>query len=398
MIVAIILMVVRNIYNWMGCGDCNTSPYNVTGTEDHKKHLKKPFLQQHVLVRPHHDIPGSNVWQPILSLDQVQRRGFSTVGTTLVTAIKDIFTWAIEYKAQSLLRVFMYDFCIGRYSKKHSPENTYDAIINCSTACFIKRESGHLEMYNTILPYKKDGLRRYHKIILELDHKNMKCDLARVQEYKHETTEQVFDDPQEVGMIAFFLLSSKTHVHTHWFANGVEETASYWSLAKESSKMVQSMNLAAVHSSPFVLGIPMKNLATMLFHNVVAEGLPHHHTLPPIVKKRSRPHIMAAKARRSLRSMCIPAPYAETIIAATIMHSADHYYCDFFFGYDGQTKFMKNDFTVFRLALTAPNKYRTKEILCRQHLDDPVSRAIYNAAHEVDSTFAEEALFITVAN
>ena len=405
--------ILKNMYDWIGHGDCYTSPYKTyedfeissqRSQAPKKKHSSPPFLRHHVLVRPHHQLSDTKVWQPDIAFDQAKNRGFSTVGTMFFTAMADIFTWALEYKLQGLQRVLMYDLGIGRFSKqKHSPENTYQAIINCSSACYIKKESGNLEMYDTILPQQQttDNSCSYQKITLALDHENMRCTCARIRKNKSDHLEEevmVLKDPNEVGNLAFMMIASKSHVHTHWFANGVEETSEYWSLAKQSSKMTQSMNLAAIFSSPMAVGVSRENLTKVLWNNVVVEGLPLHHHMPSIVQRNSRTHLMTTKARQGLRILNIPPPYAETIIAATLMHSADHYYCDLFFGYDGKSKFMKSDFTIFRLTLTPPNSYATTDVLCRQHLNDPVISVIYKSAYEVDPIFAEEALFITVAN
>ena len=48
------------------------------------------------------------------------------------------------------------------------------------------------------------------------------------------------------------------------------------------------------------------------------------------------------------------------------------------------------DFSFFRTGIYSPNKYITRQLKCCQHLDDPVCKAIYDAAKDIDINFANE--------
>lgn len=87
---------------------------------------------------------------------------------------------------------------------------------------------------------------------------------------------------------------------------------------------------------------------------------------------------MTDNARRIIiRRLHIPPIHAEAILAATVMHSADNYYCDLFLGHDCRSVFLAGDFTRFQETLIARNRYTTTKLLRRQHLDDPICKILY---------------------
>ena len=192
------------------------------------------------------------------------------------------------------------------------------------------------------------------------------------------------------------------------FANGVADliprengTGNFvWNLANRSNNITQALNVAAIFSAPIAVGMTKSNLSTMLCHNLVAEGLPHHATsLPKVVRNQSLTHQMTSLARRALiKRIGVPPAHAEAILAATIMHSADHYYCDFYMGHDCRSTFLTGDFTRFRETVISPNKYRTSKLLCRQHLEDPICKILYECCRSIDPVFAKDALFMAVAS
>ena len=88
----------------------------------------------------------------------------------------------------------------------------------------------------------------------------------------------------------------------------------------------------------------------------------------------------------------------ESILAATIYHSADHYYCDTFMGYITPSEFLQSDMTYLKTLLIPPNTYKSRKLLCRQHLYDPICKVLYDSAREFDPVFAETALFLGIAS
>ena len=80
-------------------------------------------------------------------------------------------------------------------------------------------------------------------------------------------------------------------------------------------------------------------------------------------------------------------------LAATVLHSADHYYADKYTSFGSQSRILKFDFSLLRLGIYGLNTYRTRNVKCWQHLDDPICCAIYESAMEYDPEFAKEVDF-----
>lgn len=149
--------------------------------------------------------------------------------------------------------------------------------------------------------------------------------------------------------------------------------------------------------------------AEVLAHNVAGdEGLPLHARLADSSSPwsaafaESPMHRMTHNSRVALSqyfttSVRLP-PHvarklAECVVAATIMHSADHYYIDKFTPFDSVSTELNFDFTLFRLTLVPPNVFPFASMLCRQNLDDPVCKILFESCVSVDPTFANNRLF-----
>jgi hypothetical protein len=94
----------------------------------------------------------------------------------------------------------------------------------------------------------------------------------------------------------------------------------------------------------------------------------------------------------------VPKIQIEAILAASVFHSADHWYADEFLPYNSRSEVLQYDFTLSRTTVMAPNKYRTRKLLCREHTDDVICKTLYEAALSVDPRFADEGLFLSVAS
>jgi hypothetical protein len=204
-------------------------------------------------------------------------------------------------------------------------------------------------------------------------------------------------------------IALKTHVNVHYFANDVSALTNVWPLASISSALTQALNRAAVFVAPFFMAnrvYEVDHHAEAVGSNMIVEGLPFHSHLGQWTRNTSM-HKILAKARQLL--MKVPAMkdavnsrdrhlFVETILAATILHAADHYYIDKYLGYQSRCEFLQVDMTLLRTALTPPNRYRTRRFLCREYPDDAICQALHLAAHEVDPEFADTALFVGIAN
>ena len=111
-----------------------------------------------------------------------------------------------------------------------------------------------------------------------------------------------------------------------------------------------------------------------------------------IVGEKSLTHRIAWQARKNLKEIHPewPDDVITCLIVATVYHTADHYYSEIFCSYATQSKYLKMNFSYFRTGIFSPNSYITRDLKCCQHLDDPVCKAIYDAAKDVDERFANE--------
>ena len=125
------------------------------------------------------------------------------------------------------------------------------------------------------------------------------------------------------------------------------------------------------------------------------QGLPMHHKdneYMKIVGKKSLTHKIAIQAKENLRKIHPdwPDDVIMCLVVATVYHTADHYYSEIFCSYATKSKYLKLDFSFFRTGIFSPNKYITRDVKVCQHLNDPVCKAIFDAAKDIDLDFANE--------
>jgi hypothetical protein len=377
-----------------------------------------PSFGSMFVVEQHHMDPTRKVWRPKgLSVDTVRRHALGTVGiTSLLRSLHDSFTWVLEYKLQALLRVLLVDWKVGRYAREHTHTGAYECIMNTSLACFLDRTTGNVILFDTQLSYgtTNNGTtssKLFHKITFGLDHEARACGLVCLEEHGEQSKTTTLTGAEEIGTVVLMAIALKTHVNVHYFANGVSSPSltNVWPLAGTSSELTQALNRAAVFVAPFFMAnrvYEVDHHAEAVGSNMIVEGLPFHSHLGQWTRNTSM-HKILAKARQLL--MKVPAMkdavnsrdrhlFVETILAATILHAADHYYIDKYLGYQSRCEFLQVDMTLLRTALTPPNRYRTRRFLCREYPDDAICQALHLAAHEVDPEFADTALFVGIAN
>lgn len=252
------------------------------------------------------------------------------------------------------------------------------------------------------LPYKSSDVQHWHKVLLELDHNTHSVLRLAVQKLKVSAQEQahvlVVDDIAEMHIVMMQLLAWKAHVSVHWLANGVADLSNNWPLAEASSDLTQGFNSAAVFSAGVTLNRGSSDISKMLTYNVLTEGFPIHADIAKF-GQHSLLHKMASGARKSLRDILpqLSCMEIESLLAATLMHSADHYYSGTLIVLPSRSEMMDCDSTLFRLTIVGHRKFFSRKLLCRENLDDGVCRAIYMAAIQVDPDFANDGLFIGIA-
>jgi hypothetical protein len=372
----------------------------------------RPFLARMVVADRHHRDPRRAVWRPRrLTVEMVKRHALSTdAGISLLRSLYDTFTWVLEYKVQAFWRVLRVDWKLGWYGRAYSLEGAYECIMNTSLACFLDKNTGDVILYDTWLSHGTRSSKLYYKITFTLDHKQKTCQSVCFEEKRACGEPTTLTEAEEIGVVVLMVIALKTHVNVHYHANGVSELTSYWPLAHTSSALTQALNRAAVFVAPFYMAnhvYEVDHHAEVVGSNMIVEGLPFQEHLAQWAEDTSTQKILA-KARpllllalsKMMSNVGIKERhmFAEAILAATILHSADHYYIDTCLGYRSRCEFLKVDMTFLRTALAPPNHYYTHRFLCRQYPHDAICQALYRAALAVDPVFANTALFVGIAN
>ena len=83
----------------------------------------------------------------------------------------------------------------------------------------------------------------------------------------------------------------------------------------------------------------------------------------------------------------------NSLLAATLQHSADHFYLDKYLSFATHSQYLKFDFSFTRSSLIGLNRYYTRTLRCCERLDDPICRVLYETALEIDPEFSLEISF-----
>ena len=117
------------------------------------------------------------------------------------------------------------------------------------------------------------------------------------------------------------------------------------------------------------------------------------------VAKNSISHQIRISARDKIKELRPewPNDVITTLLVATVLHTADHYFADHTTSFGSQSKTLRFDYSFLRLGIYGLNNYFTRCVKICQHLDDPICKAIYESAMEFDPVFANE-IHIAVAS
>ncbi len=102
-----------------------------------------------------------------------------------------------------------------------------------------------------------------------------------------------------------------------------------------------------------VVNIPTEMHGKILAHNVVIEGIQFHHHLDHFLGE-SNIHTMARNVRRPLIKMGLRPVHIESILAATLLHSADHYYADHYL-LVGQDRYSDPTSSTLKILINPPH-------------------------------------------
>ena len=349
-------------------------------------------------------------------------RSVSYYGLTLSSYLYNGVTIGLEYAANVLLRIFLaYSHADPKWKYKTSRSDMYLAMVNTSMICWMDFKTGHLRLENLRLPYKDTSVINVKYITIDLDHEKkefvgMKL-LMEDGQGEHNVADANSPDIEQAVVISNTVVSLYAHVHVHWWANGTAQLikptrkSDAWSLAKESNDLTQWLNNAAVYG--FYGGIGLGSPAVMadILSHAAEGGLPYHHCpgiagqtpkcddkFMHMAAQNSVMHNMVSDARTVIAQLRPnwTTDVTNSFLASTIMHSADHYYGDFYTSYAFKSKIMLHDISFLRLAFFHPNTY-TRSMKCKENPQDDLCMAMYEVARKHDERFAEK-LFIGCAN
>ena len=300
----------------------------------------------------------------------------------------------------------------GHYgTRTPTHKELYSAMINTSFATWINAETGHVEMRNQRCVYNKVDVINIKYLKVELDHEREEFVRMFIELEDGLGLLEVVDDPDddvegngntiaEAGVICMIVGALSTHPHLHFWSNGVgqlintKDPKSSWRLAKTSSEVTEWINASPTAGTASFLATSKEAVVNVIAWNM-NQGLPMHYKDNEYVKRvaeKSKTHRIANQARKNLKEIHPewPDDVLTCLLVATVYHTADHYYPDLFFSYATQSKYLKMDFSYFRTGIYSPNKYILRNLKCCQNLDDPVCKAIYDAAENIDIDFAKE--------
>ena len=297
---------------------------------------------------------------------------------------------------------------MGHYgSRSPTHKDFYSSVINTSFGTFIDAKSGHIEMRNQRCIYNQVDVINIKYLKVELDHRREEFVRMFIELEDGLGLREVVDDDNnieggkgntiaEAAVICMLVAALSTHTQLHFWSNGIgqliqtKDPKSAWKLAKTSSEITEWVNSG---DGSFFLGASREAMVNAITWNM-NQGLPVHHNNEFIKKigKKSLTHQIAQQAKKNIKKVHPdwPGDVVNCLVFATVYHTADHYYADLYGSYATQSKYLKIDFSFFRTGIYSPNKYISRNLKCCQHLDDPVCRAIYDAAKDIDINFAQE--------
>ena len=290
-----------------------------------------------------------------------------------------------------------------------TPKELYSFVINTSFSTWIHAKTGHVEMKNQRCVYNTMDVINVKYLRVELDHEREEFVRMFIELEDGLGMREVIDDDVEGGnnnscaeatVICMVLGTLVTHPHLHFWSNGVgqliktKDPKSAWKLAKTSSEVTEYINASPTGGTASFMGTSKEALVNVIAWNM-NQGLPLHYKDNEYIKKigeKSMTHIIAKQARENLKALHPewPNDVINCLLVATVYHTADHYYPEQWISYATQSKYLKMDFSFFRTGIYSPNRYISRKLKCCQNLDDPVCKAIYDAAKNVDKGFADE--------
>lgn len=309
-----------------------------------KSYQSSTFLRDNVVLKDKSE-GQPNHFHPVPEV--LHLRGMSLYGMTRLDFLYNVMTIGPEYVRNYLVRIFKMYGRIEPYNRRITTHHDfYLAMINTSMICWMNLDSGHLEFTNMHLYYNGADTIDISYCRIELDHDAQKFVRMFIKTDGDnelcEVADQTAETCEEAAIIAMVIISVYAHPHVHFWANGVAQLTktkdpnAAWTLAKESNDVTQFMNAAGIFSSGSYVGTSVETMTKILKHNL-NQGLPMHFRKfadhgPYMTKviSNSNTHKINGDCRSKISSLHPewPDDIFYSLMAASLYHSADHYYMD----------------------------------------------------------------------
>ncbi len=350
------------------------------------------------------------VWAHPMEIENSATRGMSTVGMPFLSYLWATYVFGFEFTVNILGRCILYDLGLCRTGKDtvNCPKRTYQVLVNTAMAAYIDSTTGNCVIDNLSIPADNDRAIFLPQVTFHLQHTSpgtvTMVTVRRTvsnQGQQPEVIEVWSEDPDDIATLAVYCLAEKVHgPATHMWANGVKEIEKIWPLATEANDLAQWFNYAGMRAANFAVPTSVTAYSATLASNF-QDGFPMHNHLPKHILEQSKMHKMAVACRNALQQMwgpAVPRWILNAVLATTVYHSADHYYLDHFTANNGQCGLLGMDITIQFLCLIGPNRFFVTKTLCRERLEDPVCRALYEACLPIDPDFANHGLTFSISS
>ena len=345
-------------------------------------------------------------------------RAMSLYGMTWDDFLSVEFTLGLEYIRNAMTRIFRHYVGIGQWANvTPDRKRMYQGIVNTSLGVYVRVPDFNFEMHNVMMAYRDGSKKLFTRVVVKVDHTKGEF-VSMTLDWQDNVTNELVHNYEvtsltECDIFLWTMVALYTHPGVHYWANGTAMLIAdgSWALAKEATNITQWMNCQAVYGAWAFIGNLAATQADIVGSNP-NEGIPWHADVfrnpncPAVILEKSKLHRMNFAARERLvahfKDVTVNGGknYQKTdaVLAGTLLHSADHYYCSFYFTWASQSKdVLKSDLSFLRLALISENRYYLRRLRCVQHLDDPVCKILYESCKDIDPTFATYGLHIGCA-
>jgi hypothetical protein len=385
---------------------------------------------------------ATRAWRahPPLPFSASHGRAFSHTGASLRAFLWFEATIVYEYFIVNAVRNVLL-FC-GRplYPVQASRRELYLGVMNTSLACFIVSDAedahcGNMVMHAVHLPHGTRGLIVIDRLVAVLNHATQELEMVTLEfngaergaviysetwgaREASKNTAQEFDlDVQlhQAGLIVTSAVAFSAHTHVHWWANGTAHVdGKLWAPQRESTELTNCFNVQAIYSSHKFIDVPMDIAGQILIANN-SQGLPMHghagrEDVLVAMRTQSKVHQMQVACRSRvaahLTKVCeaseLPGQLnaLNALLAATVLHAADHYYSAKHFPLYGSGSIVaiKHDISGVLRHIYTPVHYVTRRLRVKDwQYRDEICHIIYQECLRIDAHFADTALTIGCA-